>query len=58
MAASEKSIHHVLRNISGKSLLVNVRGIYGKELLKLTNECAVLNLTTSGLMPVIGLRTR
>lgn len=58
MAASEKSIQHVLRKVSGKSLLANVRGIYGKVLLKRTGEYAVLNLTASGLIPVIVLRTR
>jgi hypothetical protein len=49
VAASEKSIQHVLRKVSGKSLLANVRGIFGKILLKRTNECAVLNLTASGI---------
>lgn len=57
MAAGEKSIQHVLRNITGKSLLANVRGIYVRALLKRISECAVLNLTASGLIPEIGLRT-
>jgi hypothetical protein len=47
MAANEKSVQHVLRKISGKSLLANVGGIYGRVLLKRTSECAVVNLTAS-----------